>query len=97
MKNYSEPSTEEIMAYLSHNCEASGHTLEACELACPWCSEVHGWDGYCADTECPNYKGGAALEYICQCYKLPESERLTGHHPNCPQWDHRAYYEEEQQ
>ena len=56
------PSPEAIIAYRGHNCTTAGHTHDECDLACPWCGDVHGFDGYCSNVACPNYKGNMLVD-----------------------------------
>lgn len=62
LARYRQPSESEINAYLTHSCEAANHSEDECDLACPWCGRVHGFDGYCDDVYCPNYKGAMVVD-----------------------------------
>ena len=50
---------DKIAAYVEHECERSGHSEEACNLACPWCNAKTGSSGSCDETLCPNYDNNA--------------------------------------
>lgn len=66
MNKYRIPSDEEIAAELASECEQNVEANTALEFPCISCSQDQGVDGYCDDTQCPNYKGNLIAEYCAR-------------------------------